>query len=1010
MRRLTLLILCLLWTAPAWATNYYISPTGSNGVDGLTTSTPWLTFAFSIGSGAGKAGPGDTLTLLDGVYGDGTSTGKISISGLVGTVGNELTIRCLNQRQCRINDNGSGNAIGLFSLTAYIIFDGLVWNSTNNSGAPTTGNGFYANNTDHITIKNSLARNPNKYGNNMPIFFVNSRDQLVEDTEVYDYPRHCVEHFTSQRAVTRRVYCNPRIGAIAGGYANSNGIGRGDAGVSMYPCKDCIEENVIVDGTTARGYLNEMNATGHSVQPSMSGSKVFGSICYLCAGASNGIYPNARTAPGNIYSPTNITLEHNVIYGFTGAASAIRVTSGVNVTIKNNTLLGTASGNGFFGDDSVNGAAVTSFTATKNVVKGFSGTGFTSTGYSSFTGTDNFSNGNGTAFSPAAATWGSGNVTTDPALGTCIAWPPDGSAAATAGVGATILYRYENGTLTTTPLWDPTTGAFPHGATVSGINDVAGNSLFDFHTKINVNTGGCTFPAAFTPPGTPPQNPAGWVSDHGSASVAEPLVIPAGTDFVITDVFLRSNTAGVGNVATVTSSCGSESLAQMTGANAVAATAIDPNSALAYRRASVWYRAAPTAGTCTITVTTSGTVDGIVIIPHVAEGYSAIGNVAVAYGLSERPSTSVVTNTGETVFGALAGKCSYSGAACTTSLTAEVNQTLQIDHAHPTTDIRGAVSTKSGNNGGVMSYVSLNAYWAEVVYAMLPTAPDPPPPTPTIAQVAGQVLSAYLVNGAVVTAGAVNAASTDVRKGVSFIVATQVDCTIADCPQAGRRPYVSHQGGAYVPATDTMTNGIAFHGGTGDPRVVSGPVTTRLSGALTIVNGTTVQSAATTPVYDMTLNSSVVTYWMFTLAADAVVGETYEFREYTDAGVALDSYGATADAKIAVTAAMTAPTGLKLAGASTNTGVEMIWVPHTDPFLLGYKVYRGTAPGVYAATPVFMNTHASAALSFSPLTRYLRTELAAGTFYYAVTAYDFDGNETVVSNEISKTFTGMTPR
>ena len=38
-------------------------------------------------------------------------------------------------------------------------------------------------------------------------------------------------------------------------------------------------------------------------------------------------------------------------------------------------------------------------------------------------------------------------------------------------IGANILYRYENGQPTTKPLWDPTTGKFPCGATVSGIND-----------------------------------------------------------------------------------------------------------------------------------------------------------------------------------------------------------------------------------------------------------------------------------------------------------------------------------------------------------------------------------------------------------------------------------------------------------------------------------------------------------------------------------------------------------
>ena len=37
-----------------------------------------------------------------------------------------------------------------------------------------------------------------------------------------------------------------------------------------------------------------------------------------------------------------------------------------------------------------------------------------------------------------------------------------------ADIGATILYRYQDGVLTNMPLWNPTTGKFPHGALVAG--------------------------------------------------------------------------------------------------------------------------------------------------------------------------------------------------------------------------------------------------------------------------------------------------------------------------------------------------------------------------------------------------------------------------------------------------------------------------------------------------------------------------------------------------------------
>jgi hypothetical protein len=94
--------------------------------------------------------------------------------------------------------------------------------------------------------------------------------------------------------------------------------------------------------------------------------------------------------------------------------------------------------------------------------------------------------------------------TSDPKLGACKVFIPSGSGPKGAGaggadIGANILYRYQDGVLTNTPLWDPATGRFPCGAQVAGINDVAGSSCFDVHTRLNVNTNGCMLPTAAFP-------------------------------------------------------------------------------------------------------------------------------------------------------------------------------------------------------------------------------------------------------------------------------------------------------------------------------------------------------------------------------------------------------------------------------------------------------------------------------------------------------------------------------
>ena len=81
----------------------------------------------------------------------------------------------------------------------------------------------------------------------------------------------------------------------------------------------------------------------------------------------------------------------------------------------------------------------------------------------------------------------------------CIAYVPAGSAMEGAGqdgadIGANILYRYVDGALTSEPLWDPQTGAFPCGAVVEGVNDTPGDSCIGLHERVHVATAGCPLP------------------------------------------------------------------------------------------------------------------------------------------------------------------------------------------------------------------------------------------------------------------------------------------------------------------------------------------------------------------------------------------------------------------------------------------------------------------------------------------------------------------------------------
>src|SRR5262249_6062473 len=97
-------------------------------------------------------------------------------------------------------------------------------------------------------------------------------------------------------------------------------------------------------------------------------------------------------------------------------------------------------------------------------------------------------------------------TTTDPTMGSCLIWIPDGSNLKGTGkggadVGANVLYAYVNGTLTGTKLWNTSTNKFAfQGAIVSGVNDTAGDSLDNVPARLHVGlANGCAFPSSYNP-------------------------------------------------------------------------------------------------------------------------------------------------------------------------------------------------------------------------------------------------------------------------------------------------------------------------------------------------------------------------------------------------------------------------------------------------------------------------------------------------------------------------------
>lgn len=239
-------------TGAASGATYYLSPTGNDGNDGRSPAAPWKTFAHAFATMAG----GDTLILLDGVYGAAQGTGYMSYlgansaqppSGL--SVCQPTVIRALNPGSVTVVGN---LFIGRsFRKDSFITIRGLTFEG---------GADLY--NTSYVTLKDvgvhgalGIGTNDHNDGNSYA---------LLEDVWAWGNERIAFIVYRSDHIVVRRaVFRND--GCIVAGCSDS---GNAVVGTAIYNSHDVSFQNVIVLdsvlGPNGFGGAGDFMATWHN--------------------------------------------------------------------------------------------------------------------------------------------------------------------------------------------------------------------------------------------------------------------------------------------------------------------------------------------------------------------------------------------------------------------------------------------------------------------------------------------------------------------------------------------------------------------------------------------------------------------------------------------------------------------------------------------------------------------------------------------------------------------------